>query len=80
LLLELEGGYQLGDIATDDTFAHLSIFVQRLVREEEGRVFAWSPMAETTVHELSIDVMNSPSGPIQRLKIASSDQGETDAE
>src|SRR5207244_5243492 len=35
LLLELADGYQLGDVSTDDTFAHLSIFVQRLVREDE---------------------------------------------
>ena len=28
LLLELSDGYQLGDVSTDDTFAHLSIFVQ----------------------------------------------------
>ena len=29
LLLELADGYQLGDVSTDDTFANLSIFVQR---------------------------------------------------
>ena len=31
LLLELSDGYQMGDVSSDDTFAHLSIFVQRLV-------------------------------------------------
>ena len=46
LLLELSEGYQLGDVSTDDTFAHLSIFVQRLVREDDRKVFALSPMSE----------------------------------
>ena len=35
LLLELSDGYQMGDVSTEDTFAHLSIFVQRLVREDD---------------------------------------------
>ena len=46
LLLELGEGYQLGDVSTDDTFAHLSIFVQRLVREDDRRVFVLSPMSD----------------------------------
>ena len=46
LLLELSEGYQLGDVSTDDTFAHLSLFVQRLVREDDRKVFALSPMSE----------------------------------
>ena len=43
LLLELSEGYQLGDASTDDTFAHLSIFVQRLEREDDRRLLAWNP-------------------------------------
>ena len=35
LLLELAEGYQLGDASTNDTFTNLSLFVQRLVREDE---------------------------------------------
>ena len=54
-LLDLEEGYQLGDVATDDTFAQLSIFVQRLVREDERRLMAWNPMNEHTIFELSVD-------------------------
>ena len=53
LLLELSEGYQLGDVSTDDTFAHLSIFVQRLVREDDRTVFAWSPMRDDAVFEVS---------------------------
>ena len=44
LLMELSEGYQLGDASTDDTFAHLSIFVQRLEREDDRRLLAWNPM------------------------------------
>ena len=53
LLLELGEGYQLGDVSTDDTFAHLSIFVQRLVREDDRKVFALSPMSKS-VHVIAV--------------------------
>lgn len=55
LLLELKDGYQLGDDSSDDTFAHLSIFVQRLVREDHRQLFAWSPLRENTVYRVSAD-------------------------
>ena len=51
LLLELSEGYQLGDVSTDDTFAHLSIFVQRLVREDDRTVFAWNHCCPTKKEE-----------------------------
>ena len=54
LLLDLSDGYQLGDVATDDTFAHLSIFVQRLVREDDRRIFALSPMSRA-VRVISVE-------------------------
>ena len=50
--MELNDGYQLGDVATDDTFAHLSIFVQRLVQEDHRRLLAWNPMREDTIFEV----------------------------
>ena len=53
LLLELSDGYQLGDVSTDDTFARLSIFVQRLVREDDRRLLAWNPMRDGTIFEVS---------------------------
>ena len=53
LLLELSEGYQLGDVSTDDTFAHLSIFIQRLVREDDRTVFAWNPMRDDAIFEVS---------------------------
>ncbi len=49
LLLELADGYQLGDVSTDDTFANLSIFVQRLVQEDAGELLAWNPMADDSI-------------------------------
>ena len=54
LLLDLSDGYQLGDVAADDTFAHLSIFVQRLVREDDRRISALSPMSEV-VRVISVE-------------------------
>ena len=51
LLLELSDGYQLGDVSTDDTFAHLSIFVQRLVREDEREMLAWNPMQDEVIYK-----------------------------
>ena len=42
-LLRLGSGYQLGDISTDDTFARLSIFLQRLVQENDRELMAWNP-------------------------------------
>ena len=52
LLMELSDGYQLGDVAADDTFAHLSIFVQRLIQEDHRRIFAWNPMNEESIFEI----------------------------
>lgn len=53
LLLELSDGYQLGDVSTDDTFAHLSIFVQRLVREDERAIFAWNPIQDEVIYRVT---------------------------
>ncbi len=80
LLLELADGYQLGDVATDDTFAHLSIFVQRLVREDERRMIAWNPMDETTMYEVSASPTESEENGRQRLAIAPLERGAADAE
>ena len=59
LLMELSEGYQLGDVSTDDTFAHLSIFVQRLVREDERDILAWNPMDDETIYKVSA-MLDSP--------------------
>ena len=67
LLLELADGYQLGDVSTDDTFAHLSIFVQRLVREDERELLAWNPMKDTLTFKIAA-VMKGVDG-VQRQKM-----------
>ena len=67
LLLELSEGYQLGDASTDDTFAHLSIFVQRLEREDDRRLLAWNPMRDDAIYEIAAE-SGSGDGP-QRLVI-----------
>jgi hypothetical protein len=68
-LLELAEGYQLGDVSTDDTFAHLSIFVQRLVREDERTLLAWNPMQDETIYQISAAVRDTNSGRQQRMAI-----------
>ncbi len=70
LLLELSDGYQMGDDSTDDTFAHLSIFVQRLAREDYRRLCAWNPMRESTVYEIAARLADTDSNPRQVLAIA----------
>ena len=65
LLMELSEGYQLGDASTDDTFAHLSIFVQRLEREDNRRLLAWNPMRDDHMYEVVAESA-SEEGP-QRL-------------
>ena len=69
LLLELADGYQLGDVSTDDTFAHLSIFVQRLVREDDRAVFAWNPMRDEGIYRISEEMEDSDEDPRQQMKM-----------
>ena len=61
LLLELNDGYQLGDVSTDDTFAQLSIFVQRLVREDDRKILAYNPMQDDAIYEISAQIVESDS-------------------
>ena len=70
LLLELADGYQLGDVSTNDTFAHLSIFVQRLAREDERQLLAWNPMRDETLYEVSAVTTETTNGSQQRLVIS----------
>jgi len=67
LLLELSDGYQLGDVSTDDTFANLSIFVQRLVREDERELLAWNPMQDEIIYRVFAKIDERPDGPRQQI-------------
>ena len=80
LLLELADGYQLGDVSTDDTFAHLSIFVQRLVREDDRAVFAWNPMRDEGIYRISEEMEYSDQGPRQQMKMVIRSLGQGDQE
>jgi hypothetical protein len=70
LLLELADGYQLGDVSTDDTFANLSIFVQRLVQEDARELFVWNPMDDESIFRLSSTISESGGSRRQCLSIA----------
>jgi hypothetical protein len=70
LLLELADGYQLGDLSTDDTFAHLSIFVQRLAREDERLFLAWNPMQDDTLYKVEAVLVPTADEPQQRLVVS----------
>ena len=69
LLLELSDGYQLGDVSTDDTSAHLSIFVQRLVREDDRKVLAWNPMQDEAIYEVSAEIVGGDGAGVQQQMI-----------
>ena len=69
LLLELSEGYQLGDVSTDDTFAHLSIFVQRLVREDDRTVLAWNPMQDEAIYEVLAQIVKGAGTSVQQQMV-----------
>ena len=69
LLLELADGYQLGDVSTDDTFAHLSVFVQRLVREDERELLAWNPTQDEQLYMVAAVIRETAEGLTQQLEI-----------
>ena len=53
-LLDLESGFQLDDTTSDDLFANLTIFTQRLAQEGEASLFAWNPQDEETIYKISV--------------------------
>lgn len=67
LLLDLSEGYQLGDVSSDDTFAHLSIFVQRLAREDEREMLAWNPVREDALFRVSARIEPDGNAGLQKL-------------
>jgi hypothetical protein len=75
LLLELCAGYQLGDVSSEGIFAHLSIFVQRLVREDDNRIFAWNPMEEESIFRLITRIDETPKGFLQRIVLEKVEEG-----
>lgn len=49
LLMELREGFQISDVQSDEIFANLSIFKQRLAQEGDRVMFAWNPSSETVM-------------------------------
>jgi serine/threonine protein kinase len=65
LLMDLRDGYQIADARSDDTFANLSIFTQRIAQEDERSVFAWNPIDELQIYEVGPKLHNG----VQRLSL-----------
>jgi len=65
LLLDLADGYQLMDSSSDDVFANLAIFTQRLAQEDEYVVYAWNPAEESHIYRVATAMDNG----IQMLQL-----------
>jgi serine/threonine protein kinase len=65
LLMELRDGYQIADARSDDTFANLSIFTQRIAQEDERSINVWTPIEEDRVYEVRPAHHND----VQRLEL-----------
>jgi serine/threonine protein kinase len=55
VLLQLESGEQLADVRSDDLFANLQIFTQRLAQESSRSLFAWNPKEDEKVFSLRLE-------------------------
>jgi hypothetical protein len=55
LLMDLAEGVQILDAFSDDIFANLGVFTQRLAQEDERSLFGWNPADEDRVYEISIE-------------------------
>ena len=71
LLMDLSEGVQLVDTFSDDVFANLAVFTQRLAQEDERRLMAWNPMEEDKLYELS--VQSSRAGQVIQLAVANTE-------
>ncbi len=76
LLLELSEGYQLGDISNDDSFTHLSIFVQRLAHENECEIMAWNPMKDEKIYRITTHIEQKDEVFLQKLVLSPLAEGE----
>jgi serine/threonine protein kinase len=53
-LLRLADGEQLSETRSDDLFANLQIFTQRLAQEDNRTMLAWNPKEDDKLHRLSL--------------------------
>jgi hypothetical protein len=55
LLMDLADGVQILDAFSDDVFANLGVFTQRLAQEDERSLHAWNPSVEDSVYNIGIE-------------------------
>jgi serine/threonine protein kinase len=67
VLMDLKAGYQMMDSSSDDTFANLAIFTQRLAQENQRTIYAWNPVYDKTIFEIEPVLQNG----IQKLVLKS---------
>lgn len=73
MLLLLAEGYQLGDSSSDETFANLAIFAQRLTQEGEEAILTWNPMDESRVWRMSMNYVDGMQQLALREHVATDD-------
>lgn len=59
ILIELKYGVQLSDAASDDTFANLSIFTQRLAHENSRELLAWNPVEDKVTFKIKAELKDN---------------------
>jgi serine/threonine protein kinase len=59
LLMDLEQGVQILDSFSDDVFANLGVFTERVAQEDERSMRGWNPADETHVYEFGVDSSNA---------------------
>jgi hypothetical protein len=52
--MDLADGVQILDAFSDDVFANLGVFTQRLAQEDERSLRAWNPADESDVYCISV--------------------------
>ena len=55
LLTDLAEGVQILDAFSDDVFANLGVFTQRLAQEDERSLHAWNPADEAHVFDIQVE-------------------------
>ncbi len=69
VLLELEEGYQLSAATLEQTFAHLSLFIEQVVHAQNQVWYAWHPAQEDRVYRLAIETRDLGFGYHQTLHV-----------
>jgi hypothetical protein len=54
--MRLAAGEQLSETRSDDLFANLQIFTQRLAQEDNRSMLAWSPKEDDKLHRLRLQM------------------------